>query len=960
MAKESVLSVVLVLFIHLSTSSHVFHEKTSITFRPEYDAEYFGYSIILSPDGLLVGAPKAKELKESSTGIKTGMVFNCSLVNLDVKLGSCTAVKRSGRSGNDNMLNRLLPGFLRDDMWYGASMVLLPGGRLLVNAPRWTSPYGTKHLLMNGVSLLQTRRGNRPLHCLKDYNHQAYVTHGSRREYGAYGTHLNFYAYGQAGISAAISKMNTVILGAPGLLQWTGGVISLSFFPNDTGTYTNKLPTMNPYFTMDLGPDEYFGYSVDSGIFDGRGEVMYVAGAPRYNIASGQVIIFVPPTEELVSLTIKAKIRGPQTGSYFGASVCCTDLNGDGFDDLLVGAPTYVKDDGGLPYDQGAVFVYLSKEKDFSFILVESGIVTGSGTNGAWFGLTIADLGDIDGNGFKDVAIGAPWEDDGIGAVYIYRGCSKGLSTDNVQRIQTKTARGFGWSIAKGVDIDQNNCSDLAIGAHNSQTAYVYRGIPTIKVHASIKVPNAINLPYNTTSFQAEFCVSSPPMELWPHVELNIIANIEADPESNRAMISGDSKYNVRVTPGIETCDVQEIEVNPTADLSKPIKLVFQLEPDELMKDNSSTFLMNAARLSEESTLKTSFLIQLMRDCGEDLICTPWLDLTLEPLNNPYVPGSNGTLGARITIVNEEEPAYAAKVNISLPISPKRIPSECSLEFPRMTCDVPSPLLRGEKIVWDIELDYEMNHDANDTRDTLFGIRVELTDPLYRHVTDDNVTDLFISVAHEAKFSVSGKPMPNATLSIPRDSLAAGTNYTFKHYFEITNLGPSDTSALEVYITIPDKTTFSTNISGCVPTETPNQWMCFWSVPAKVTQPVYVPLQMDLSKEGNYLLENTTYNATTKVTVLFKKKATNYEVTTRLILEPESITWKLILICVLLGLLVLAVIVTILYKRGFFQRTTRRMLQEQKNNQRLLQESDSSSGQMEEHDVPLDDSDEEL
>lgn len=31
------------------------------------------------------------------------------------------------------------------------------------------------------------------------------------------------------------------------------------------------------------------GYSVDSGIFDSSGQVMYVAGAPRYNIASGQV-----------------------------------------------------------------------------------------------------------------------------------------------------------------------------------------------------------------------------------------------------------------------------------------------------------------------------------------------------------------------------------------------------------------------------------------------------------------------------------------------------------------------------------------------------------------------------------------------------------------------------------------------------------------------------------------------
>lgn len=54
---------------------------------------------------------------------------------------------------------------------------------------------------------------------------------------------------------------------------------------------------------------------------------------------------------------------------------------------------------------------------------------------------------------------------------------------------------------------------------------------------------------------------------------LDIIANIEADPESNRAMISGESKYRVRVRPGIETCDQQEIEVNVSNKENKTVEL---------------------------------------------------------------------------------------------------------------------------------------------------------------------------------------------------------------------------------------------------------------------------------------------------------------------------------------------------------------------------------------------------
>ncbi|KAJ8730555.1 hypothetical protein PYW08_001968 [Mythimna loreyi] len=957
MAEGAVFYITLLFVVNSLKASFVFHENTKIIFQPEYDAEYFGYSTILSPDGLLVGAPKAQD-PDDRTGIKPGTVFNCSLIDLDVKNVSCSPLKRTGRSGYENAFSRM-PGIVRDDMWIGATMALLSNGRLLVNAPRWTTPYGKKHLLMNGVSFLQSTKGNRVLYPLKDYNRQAFVTNGSRREYGEYGTHLNYYAYGEAGASVAVTKMNSVIIGAPGLLQWTGGIISMTFFPDDTSTYMNKLPTANPYHTKDIGPDDYFGYSVDSGVFQRNGSVLYVAGAPRFNIASGQVLIFDPPIQEMKALTVKAKIRGPQSGSYFGASLCCTDINGDGLDDILVGAPTYVKNDGGLPYDQGAVFVYLTKEEDSKFIFEEYGHVSGSGTNGAWFGISVADLGDIDGDGFRDIAVGAPWEDDGAGAVYIYKGYAKGLNTNTVQRIQPEGALGFGWSIAKGADVDQNNCSDLAIGAHNSQTSYLYRCIPTMTVHASINVRNAINLPQNTTSFPAKFCVSAPTMRSWPHVEINMIARIDVDPEYNRAMLSGDTKYTVNVKPGKEICDELDIEVNPSADLSKPISLLFHLEPEELMTENSTTFLMNAARLSESSTLKTSFLIQLVRDCGEDLICRPWLVMKLEALDNPYIPGSNTTLGARITILNTEEPAYAAKVNISIPMPPKRIPSACSLQDLKLTCDVPSPLLRNEDIVWEIELDYNMNHNANNTEDMDLKIKTELSDVLYRNITNDVVKELLIKVEHNSNFSVFGKAVLNSTLMVGRDNLAAGKNVTFKHYFEITNHGPSDSSATIVYIRRPGKANFTGNITGCVQSNL-SVLKCVWSVPAKVSYPVYVSLQMDLSKEGNYLKENTTYNATTFVLVQNKYQYVPFEVTTTLVLEPESITWTLILICVLLGLLLLAVIVTILYKRGFFQRTTHKMLQQQKNSQQqLTQQTDSSSGQNEEDDdIPLDSDDE--
>lgn len=60
---------------------------------------------------------------------------------------------------------------------------------------------------------------------------------------------------------------------------------------------------------------------------------------------------------------------------------------------------------------------------------------------------------------FSDVAIGAPWENEGRGAVYIYKGGSEGLIKQFVQKIIAEGAQGFGISISKGFDVDHNNCN---------------------------------------------------------------------------------------------------------------------------------------------------------------------------------------------------------------------------------------------------------------------------------------------------------------------------------------------------------------------------------------------------------------------------------------------------------------------------------------------------------------------
>lgn len=60
------------------------------------------------------------------------------------------------------------------------------------------------------------------------------------------------------------------------------------------------------------------------------------------------------------------------------------------------------------------------------------------------------------------MAIGAPWENEGKGVVYIYKGYAKGLRSTYNQRIYAEGAGSFGISISRGFDVDNNNCNGKA------------------------------------------------------------------------------------------------------------------------------------------------------------------------------------------------------------------------------------------------------------------------------------------------------------------------------------------------------------------------------------------------------------------------------------------------------------------------------------------------------------------
>jgi len=177
------------------------------------------------------------------------------------------------------------------------------------------------------------------------------------------------------------------------------------------------------------------------------------------------------------TVTIDDRITNGPTLSdddYYTISVTSIgDLDGDGVSDIAVGADG----DDGTGTDQGAVHIHFLNTDGSVDSTVE---INGSTTNGPtlsdndYYG-HVTSIGDLDGDGVSDLAVGAPGDDTGgdtRGAVYIHFMNTDG-SIDSTVKIDDTTANGpvlsdedsYGFGIASIGDLNGDGVSDLAVGA---------------------------------------------------------------------------------------------------------------------------------------------------------------------------------------------------------------------------------------------------------------------------------------------------------------------------------------------------------------------------------------------------------------------------------------------------------------------------------------------------------------
>lgn len=204
---------------------------------------------------------------------------------------------------------------------------------------------------------------------------------------------------------------------------------------------------------------------------------------------------------------VKIGATGPLAGAvdpsdWFGSSIASVgDLDGNGIDDIAVGAR---RDDDGGP-DRGAVWILFMESGGaiggVQKISSTSGGFIGSIDDEGEFGWSLAPLGDLNGDGHPDLAVGAPFDDDGAtwsGAVWILF-----LDADGTVKFHRKISAThggftgsldmldqFGYSVARVGDLDGDGVVDLAVGARHDDDGGKDRGavwLLNLRVDGSVK-----------------------------------------------------------------------------------------------------------------------------------------------------------------------------------------------------------------------------------------------------------------------------------------------------------------------------------------------------------------------------------------------------------------------------------------------------------------------------------------
>jgi len=211
---------------------------------------------------------------------------------------------------------------------------------------------------------------------------------------------------------------------------------------------------------------DMFGESVaGAGDVNGDGFDDVIVGVPgAYGSGTNGQALIILGSALGPSTTPATVLEGTWPEGRFGQTVAgAGDVNGDGYDDVLVGAPWYFN-----PQDYGAAYLYMGGPSGISNVPAWSTSVT---MNSAWTGQAVASAGDVNGDGFADVIVGdnswrMPTSRGGEGHAAVFLGSANGLATSPSWSVYGGSRNaGFGRAAASAGDVNCDGYSDVIVGS---------------------------------------------------------------------------------------------------------------------------------------------------------------------------------------------------------------------------------------------------------------------------------------------------------------------------------------------------------------------------------------------------------------------------------------------------------------------------------------------------------------
>jgi hypothetical protein len=247
-------------------------------------------------------------------------------------------------------------------------------------------------------------------------------------------------------------------------------------YGSSTGISDMSLASADAKLTGE-GAGDQAGHSVSTaGDTNGDGYSDVFVGAPKEDTGAtdaGSAYLVLGSSTGISDMNLSgadAKLTGKAYSDYAGNSVSTAgDVNNDGYDDVIVGAPNVAS-------GTGATYIVLGSSLGISDMSLASadGTLTGEGA-GDQAGHSVSSAGDVNNDGYSDVIVGA-YGAKNVGAAYLVFGSSSGIAAMNLASadgtlLGLNAGDETGFSVSSAGDVNGDDYSDVLVGAPKESTA---------------------------------------------------------------------------------------------------------------------------------------------------------------------------------------------------------------------------------------------------------------------------------------------------------------------------------------------------------------------------------------------------------------------------------------------------------------------------------------------------------